>query len=172
MRWLLLAFVLAVSGATCLLWSRRARRTSGVPRGRIIYEDTGAWQHCERPLFSQQYHLTGKPDYLVEKGTQIVPVEVKPGRDAGEPYHGDILQVAAYCLLVEQQYGRRPPFGYLKYSQTLFRVDYTTQLRQELLSRLATMRRDLESRDVAPSHTEPHRCLACGHRHVCDQRLA
>jgi hypothetical protein len=37
---------------------------------------------------------------------------------------------------------------------------------------LATMRRDLESSEVAPSHREPQRCLGCGHRQVCGQRLA
>ena len=172
MRWLLLALFLALAGLAFWFWSRRQRLAAGMPRGRVVYADTGAWQRCERPLFSPRYRLAGKPDYLVEERGCIVPVEVKPGRDSAEPYEGDVLQLAAYCLLVEDEYGQRPRYGYLKYSQAVFCIDYTHSLRQQLLDRLDTMRRDLRARDVPPSHTEPRRCLRCGHRRVCGERLA
>jgi CRISPR-associated exonuclease Cas4 len=172
MVWLLLALFLALAGTAFLFWSRQERLSSGLPKAQIIYADTGAWRRCERPLFSQRFRLTGKPDYLVEEGSHIVPVEVKPGQKADEPYEGDILQLAAYCLLVEEQYGQRPPHGYLKYSQALFRIDYTSGLGQELQHRLEAMRRDWRATEVAPSHTQPQRCLRCGHRQVCRERLA
>ena len=172
MPWLFLALVLALSGLALLVWSYRVRIKAGLPAGQVIYADTGAWQRCERPLFSPRYYLSGKPDYLVKERGQIVPVEVKPKRTARRPYDGDILQLAAYCLLVEEEYGRRPRYGYLKYRQTVFRIDYTSGLRQQLLSCLDKMRRDLQKQDVAPNHKEPRRCLGCGHREHCGRQLA
>lgn len=168
----LLALALALMGLALLVWSQRQRRAAGLPKGRLVYADTGAWQRCVRSLFSSRYQLAGKPDYVVEERGRVVPVEVKPGRTASRPYEGDILQLAAYCLLVEEHHGCRPRYGYLKYSQGVFRIDYTDSLRRQLLARLDAMRRDLETGNASPSHAEPQRCLGCGHREVCSERLA
>ncbi len=172
MHLVFLALILALVGVAVLVCSRRERLSAGLPKGRLVYSDTGVWQRCVRPLFSPRHQLAGKPDYLVEEQGRVIPVEVKPGRTAPEPYEGDVLQLAAYCLLVEEQYGRRPSCGYLKYSQGVFRIEYTKNLRRQLLARLDVMRRDLEASDVLPNHAEPQRCLGCGHREVCSERLA
>lgn len=172
MLWLLVAFLLALLGAGLLFYTRRQQQATGLPTGEIIYADTGAWERCDRPLFSLRYRLAGKPDYLVRKHGQIEPVEVKPGRQAAQPYEGDVLQLAVYCLLIEEEYGQRPRYGYLKYQQEVFRIAYTSGLRQQVISKLESMRRDSRASDVAPSHNEPQRCRRCGHRYVCDRRLA
>jgi len=172
MPWLLFALLLALAGLALLFHSRRQRIASGLPAGQVVYADTGAWQRCEQPLFSARYGLSGKPDYLVEERGRVVPVEVKPGRTAAAPYEGDVLQLAAYCLLAEEEYGQPPLYGYLKYRQQLFRIDYTAALRSRLLSELEGMRRAFSARDVPPSHDEPQRCLRCGQREHCAKRLA
>ncbi len=172
MQLVLLALILALMGLALLVWSRRERLATGLPRGRLVYADTGAWQRCMSSLFSSRYQLAGRPDYLVEERGRVTPVEVKPGRTAPEPYEGDVLQLASYCLLIEEQYGCRPRYGYLKYAQGIFRIDYTDSLRRQLLGRLDAMRLDLEAEEVFPSHAEPQRCLRCGHQQVCDKRLA
>lgn len=173
MLWVLfLALLLALGGLALLFSARRQRIMAGLPAGQVVYADTGAWRRCEQPLFSARYGLSGKPDYLVEERGRTVPVEVKPGRDAPAPYEGDILQLAAYCLLVEEEYGQPPPCGYLKYRQQLFRIEYGAELRQRLLSDLDRMRRAFRARDVPPSHDEPQRCLHCGQREHCAERLA
>ncbi|MBM4431699.1 MAG: Dna2/Cas4 domain-containing protein, partial [Chloroflexi bacterium] len=163
MAWLLLALCLALLGLAALYWSRRQRLEAGLPTGQVVYADTGAWQRNERTLFSARHRLAGRPDYIVEERGQMLPVEVKPRRLAEQPYAGDVLQLAAYCLLVEEEYGRRPRCGYLKYQQAVFRIDYTGALRRQLLERLAVMQRDAGAPDVAPSHSEPLRCQRCGH---------
>jgi len=172
MRWLGVGLLLVAAGLVLLAWSRLQRARAGLPSGEVVYADTGAWQRCERPLYSQEHRLSGKPDYLVRERRQIVPVEVKPGRRADEPYEGDILQLAAYCLLVDEEFGRRPRYGYLKYQQQVFRIDYSHALEQELLRRLKAMREDAAADEVGVSHREPGRCLACGHREHCGQQLA
>jgi CRISPR-associated exonuclease Cas4 len=172
MVWLLLAAVLlTLLGIWLLIRARSVRRTAGLPVGRVAYVDTGAWDRCERPLFSDRHRLTGKPDYLVQSRQGIVPVEVKSGSAPEQPYPAHLLQLAAYCLLVEEQEGRMPPYGIVKYDDRAFEVDYSPSLRAELLHTLEAIRRDLHARDVDRSHDEPARCLGCGLRDRCTQRL-
>ncbi len=153
-----------------LLWlARRGRTSSGLPQGRVIYSDTGGWNRLERPLFSRELFLTGKPDYLVADGADVIPIEVKSSRAPAQPYLSHILQLAAYCLLVEECYGRRPPYGIIKYGDRAFEVDYTDALEDELLATLDDMRDDLANGTAPRNHDEPGRCQACGHRRHCDQ---
>ena len=173
MVWLLLsAAFLAMLGVWLLIRSRSVRRATGLPAGRVAYVDTGAWDRCERPLFSDRHRLTGKPDYLVQSREGIVPVEVKSGSAPEQPYPAHLLQLAAYCLLLEDQEGRMPPYGIVKYDDRAFEVDYTPSLRAELLHTLEGIRRDLHAHDIDRSHDEAARCLGCGFRGRCDQRLA
>jgi CRISPR-associated exonuclease Cas4 len=137
----------------------------------VIYDDTGVWKECPRPLFSQRYLLAGKPDYVVARSEHAIPVEVKPGRTAGRPYLSDVLQLAAYCLLIEENFAQTPPYGILKYATATLPLEYTPQLRRQLLATMESMRHDLTTAQVAPNHRSPHRCHACGHRERCGERL-
>jgi CRISPR-associated exonuclease Cas4 len=165
-------FLALLAAGLLLLWlAQRGRARSGLPQGRVVYTDTGGWGRLERPLFSHEFRLTGKPDYLVADGADIIPVEVKSGRAPAQPYPSHILQLAAYCLLVEECHGRQPPYGIIKYADRTFEVDYTPELEDELLATLDDMRADLADEDASRSHDEARRCRACGHRERCDQRL-
>jgi len=53
---------------------------------------------------------------------------VKPNRSSSQPYDSDVLQLAAYCLLVEEIYEQRPEHGLIRYKNQTFAVDYTPQL--------------------------------------------
>jgi CRISPR-associated exonuclease Cas4 len=108
---------------------------------------------------------------LVRTRRGVVPVEVKSGAAPARPYLAHILQLAAYCLLVEQQEGRAPPHGILKYRDIAFEIDYTPALRSEVVDAIDDIRYDLRSRDVGRSHDEPARCHGCGYGRQCDQRL-
>jgi len=162
----LLALALALIVAALVL-----RRRTGIPWRRVAYSDTGAWQRAERPLLSERYGLVGKPDYLVEKGRWVIPVEVKPTRRAPEPYPSDIMQLAAYCLLVEDSLGVRPPYGLLRYAETTWRIDWTPRLQRELLAMVAEMQQENPRRSSARSHADPGRCAGCGFRDQCDEAL-
>ena len=169
MLYLALLFLLF---AIFLLWqSNRQRRQAGLPGGRVVYTDTRAWGTLEKPLYDHALGLTGKPDYVIEHEGQMIPVEVKTGRTPEAPYDSHIFQVAAYCLLVEKAFGKRPAYGLIHYPHRDFAVDYTTELESALLEQLAEMRRDEMRRDVPRSHEDPARCRSCGFRKVCDQKL-
>jgi CRISPR-associated exonuclease Cas4 len=173
MGWLLFAaVVLGGLGLWLLVRAGAARRATGLPLGHVVYVDTGAWDRCERPLFSNQHRLTGRPDYLVRSREGLIPVEVKSGIAPEQPYPAHVLQLAAYCLLVEEQESRSPAYGILKYRDRAFEVDYTPALRDELVHTLDAMRRDLGAHDVARTHDQAERCQGCGYRDRCDQRLA
>jgi CRISPR-associated exonuclease Cas4 len=163
--------------ALLLLWeSNRRKRSSGIPGGRVIYTDTRTWGAVEKPLFDPATGLAGKPDYLLEKGEQIIPVEVKSSRAVDKPLDSHIYQLAAYCLLVDHIMGKRPPYGILHYprgSKTgrTYAIDYTQQLEAALLDLLAEIRQQERRREIQRSHESPARCSGCGYRSICDQRL-
>jgi CRISPR-associated exonuclease Cas4 len=129
------------------------------------------WRQCPDPLYSSSVNLSGKPDYLVKRLRYVLPVEVKSGLAPDEPYRSHVLQLAAYCLLVEQKYGRRPPYGLIHYDDRTFAVNYTRELESELLATIEWMRQDLRDGQADRSHNDLARCLACGYATYCDQRL-
>ncbi len=159
--------------AILFFWqSNRQQKAAGLPGGRVIYTDTRGWgEEVEKPLFYAALGLTGKPDYLIEKSGQIIPVEVKSGRAPEAPYDSHIYQLASYCLLVEKTYGKRPPYGIIHYENRDFAIDYTRELESSLIELIADMREDGMKKDVHRSHEQPSRCKRCGFRHVCDQKL-
>ena len=167
-----LALLLLALGIAALSLSRRAQGATGLPSGQVIYADTSGWKRAERPLFSKQHQLVGKPDYLVRDGRAIIPVEVKSSRAPAEgPRQGHVLQLAADCLLVQETEGVRPAYGIIKYADQAFRVDNTNELRRSLLATLEAMRRDLARDRSRRSHSDPARCRRCGVRAACDEQL-
>ena len=170
-----LAVLALLVGWLALRAAGRARQSAGLPAGRIVYADTGDWRPLEKPLFSAEYGLTGKPDYLVQTRSGLIPVEVKSSAAPPRPYPSHVLQLAAYCLLVEATAGQVPPHGLIKYADATFEIEYTPALRTELLELLEAMRLHRASRapgGVPRSHDEPQRCAGCGYRPVCGQALA
>lgn len=152
------------------LWGLRLRRSTGLPWAPVVYQDTGG--HApEKPLMARRLGLVGKPDYLLEIRGQIVPVEVKPGRRADRPYESDLMQLAAYCVLVEETSGSTPPYGLLRYANRTFRLDYTEQIRDDLLAILGEMREVLADADCDRSHDDERRCANCGFYEQCADAL-
>ncbi len=185
---LFLAFVVLLAAA-CGAWllARRGARRAGLPVGRVIYSDTGApvgrispivlnerGERQEKPLLSHRHGLTGRPDYLLETEEGVVPVEAKSTRcpPNGVPYESHLMQLACYCLLVEETMRAHVPFGVIRYRDRQLRVDYTEELRDALLALLAEMREAREASDVHRSHEEWARCAACSYRALCDESLA
>lgn len=116
-------------------------------------------------LYSKKYDIQGKPDYIFKKciGGNLVPVEIKSGkiRDDLVPHKGDLLQVAAYFLLIEDIYGIKPKFGRLIYSDYMFNIKNTASLRKEVKRTLTRMRSMLKTGEeyVNPSYATCRYCL-------------
>ena len=169
----LLALILILIGLIVFWLGRRSQVEAGLPIGRVISSDTSGWRSLEKPLFSQTHRLAGKPDYLVQQGREIIPIEVKSSKaPADGPRRSHVLQLAAYCLLVAETYRHRPKYGIVKYADRMFAVDYTDALKETLLDVMAAMREDVTHDTAHRSHDEAARCAHCGYRHACDERLA
>lgn len=181
--------VLLILLSGLFLWLGHRQRTgSGLPAGQVIYSDGGQapdpkhsrwyarlgghqWEKPARPLYSRRYGLVGRPDYLlqVREGhrTSTIPVEVKSRKRPGQPYASHILQLATYCLLVEENFEATPPYGLLCYADDTLHIPFTDALRRQVLAIADDIRQARRMWDIPRNHHEPARCRACSYRHAC-----
>lgn len=167
------AFSLGLLALILLATASKYRSEAGLPRGRIIYNDAAGLARGE--FYSEKYGLKGKPDYLVKEiyGT-VIPVEVKSRNlpPNGEPYPSHIYQLGAYFILIEEELGKRPPYGLIRYNDETIEVDNTPELREDVLELMEEMRDCLEEDYAERSHKQKGRCINCSMAHACDQRLS
>ena len=167
----ILSILLLAVGLVALRFSQRDQARTGLPSGTVVYSDTGAWQRVEKPLRSRRYGIVGKPDYLVdiaEQGRKLtIPVEVKSRRRPAVPYQGHVLQLGAYCLLVEEHSSARPPYGLLRYADATIQIPFTDALRWQVLETADAIRRARSTSDISRDHEDPSRCRGCGYRTAC-----
>lgn len=166
-----IGFLLLVAAIAILYNASRKKKSLGLPSGTIIYSDPGMLGKVEKPLYDAELGLTGKPDYVMERRGCLVPVELKSGWAPEKPYDSHILQLASYCLLLEQNYHKRPPYGLIKYKNRTFAIRYTDELRQSVFELVEEIRSQKEYGEPDRSHENPSRCERCGFRFDCDQRL-
>jgi CRISPR-associated exonuclease Cas4 len=127
------------------------RKSFGTIAGNNIYTDTR--QLPGDVLYSEGLHLKGKPDYIIQKGNQYIPVEVKTGRTPSVPYKNHVAQLFAYCALIQEEYGVRPQYGVIKYPEREFEIEYTKQGEEGLRKIIHDMQ------NMKQSETEPE----CNH---------
>jgi len=167
----LLVAALVLLALIFFILARIFSRRSGIPAGRIIYSDHDQWRKAAKPLYDAEIGLTGKPDYLIQKDGQLIPAEVKSSFAPHSPYDSHIMQLVAYCVLVEKSYGERPPYGLLRYRNRTFKIPFTPELEAELMDLISAIRQSKDHDDLPRSHDSKARCARCGYRNTCDQRL-
>ena len=171
MTWLILGASAAILVLAFLLRRHAQRRLATLDlAGEVVYWDDGA---AAEVLVSHQHGLTGKPDYIRREGEELIPVEQKSRFiSAAEAYEGEILQLAAYCLLVEERFGKPVRRGQLLYQNRSLKILYDDQLRARLFDAVAELRSAEAMDDVPRSHNSPARCRGCGFRQACRDSLA
>jgi CRISPR-associated exonuclease Cas4 len=139
------------------------RRTLGVGRGELAYADDSI---VRRPtLRSERLLLAARPDLLEKFDGAYVPVEHKPSSRQLQQSH--ILQVAAQCLLVEELYGVRPPYGVVVLAGGVReRVTFSPELERGVRRVMDEMRRILASGEPPGPLWAPAKCRSCGFRRV------
>jgi len=166
-----LFFLLLLAGAALLWLSRRWAAEAGLPRGRLISVDLERHGRTAPALIDPELDLAGRPDALLETRRGWVPVEIKSGAAPDRPHASHLLQLMAYCRLVHAAFGRRPPYGIMKYADHAFEVPYSRQAEAALRRAVGSMHA-LGAGLPDRSHHDPARCAACGFVAACDQRLA
>jgi len=137
-------------------------------RGEIEYIDMGK----SKVFKSDKYGLSGRPDYIIKLSAGLIPVEEKKGRTPRGPLFSHILQVAAYCMLIEEVTGKTPPYGLLQYPEHEHEIEYNESLKQVVLEKLGEMRKIMETEDCHRNHDRPGKCVSCSRREICPERLA
>lgn len=164
---LLLFVILAV---VFFVLAAQEQDKTGLPGGKIVYSDTNLWQKVEIPLYHPALKLAGKPDYIVQVEQELIPIEVKTGRTPKAPYDSHIFQLAAYCLLIENEYGIRPSYGIIHYQEKEYKIDYTKELEASTLLLIDEMQH-AQQKEQHCSHNLPQKCRGCGFREICEESL-
>jgi CRISPR-associated exonuclease Cas4 len=132
----------------------------GIPYGRVIYSD------LDRPakaLFSKKLGISGKPDYIIsdKRYGGLIPIEIKSGR-AAKPYRNHVLQLAAYCLLVEETYHKSVPYGIIVYADgKQHRIIFDGSLRSDLIGVVNEMKQSMRSGCPTRDHVLKRKCSSC-----------
>jgi len=146
--------------------AREIKTKYRIPEGKITYTDL---DKPAKALYSRRFNLAGKPDYIVKRDGGYIPVEVK-NTEAGRPYDSHIMQLASYCLLLEDS-GKKVPFGLLAYNNGQFKIPFDDSLRNRVKGILETIRNEIRSCKVERNHNQPNRCINCSLRKFCEFRL-
>lgn len=142
---------------------------AGLVQGELAYSD------LDRPgetLRSEKYDLSGRPDYIVRRAGEYIPVEVKTGRTPETPHDSHVMQLGVYCILVEEIYGRRPSRGVLQYPERTFDVPFTNEFRDKVLETTLRMRLSDMTGVIHRNHERAGKCKGCSRRAACPERLA
>ncbi len=113
--------------------------------------------------------LSGRPDRIEREGEFFIPEEWKPSAES--LYAGHRHQLGASFLLVEAEYGVRPPYGWVVIRDAeRGKVENTESLRSEVLvitERIREHRRKLT--EEIPVRQPVWKCRVCRHRGNCSQ---
>lgn len=136
--------------------------------GRMSHENAsrrGGWTN-ELYLRSERHGIHGKID-VVEDGDTLTPIERKRA-ESGTYYESDELQLAAYCMLLEDNVPGSVNVGYI-YTESNDRrhtvriKDWHREQVAEIVSIIASMTVD----DIPPLTDNPSKCEACSARSYC-----
>lgn len=139
----------------------RPKPQSGQPFASIFYTDESGG----KLLTATSYGLQGKPDYIFKTWFlgRLIPFEIKSGMNKeDEPHLGDMMQLAAYFLIVEEVYGKKPPYGKLVYKNKTFKIRNTAKIRRQVKMTLREMRQMLEGdlhSEADPSFMKCKNCV-------------
>lgn len=142
------------------------QRALGLPDGKLVYEDADGLGEA---LTSRDYPLAGKPDYVVELSDgRPVPVELKLNvHDASAPFSNHVVQVGAYCLILEDYFEQPPTHGIVRYADCEFTVEYTPALRKKVIRLLNEMAKCSEQQRPPLKSQVAKKCRPCAFKAIC-----
>jgi CRISPR-associated protein Cas4 len=147
--------------------TKRKKNSLHLPNGDVTYADL---HKPAKPLFSINHRLSGKPDYIIHHDELLIPVEYKSGRYTHPAAH-HILQLAAYCQLIEDVEDQCVPFGWIVYPTGRFKIPFNAQLRLELQHTIDEIREKIHNSRPERSHNFVRRCQNCSYNAVCSGKM-
>jgi CRISPR-associated exonuclease Cas4 len=148
--------------------NRDIRNINKIPKGKIIYSDLNK---IGKVFYSKKYKIAGKPDYIVKFKKYIIPVEFKSALYK-KPEKNHIIQLAAYCHLIEEDLGVFTPFGFLIYgNKKAFKIPFNPTIRYDLEKTIYEIRKQIKSKNIKINHNNPNKCLNCSLRIHCPYKI-
>ncbi len=166
--WLLMATYFLHSHLDSIRNAKMLRSSRRIEHGVITYVD----HEDEAPiLVSEEYCLRGRPDYILFKNEEYVPVEEKTGRTPRGPYFSHIMQMASYCLLVRENLGKCTQ-GLLKYEKKDFNIELDARTVKTFKDIRKKMESALKNDDFHRNHNRKGKCAGCSRKEECPESLA
>lgn len=143
-------------GIIIVRFSLKQNKSFGILSGKRIYQDTE--KNPGEKLYANSLPLVGKPDFIIIEDGNIVPVEVKTGKTPQTPYLNHRMQLIAYCLLVEENFHKRPLGGYIRYPHNEFKLAYTKEAEESVRNLVHEMVRNKKTNsELHCSHLQHNR---------------
>lgn len=142
--------------ALALIWRHKA----GFGCGKTI-------SHDNVRLSPGRYMLRSKPDRIVQRGRYFIPEEKKSGLRLTESYQA---QLGVYLILIEEEYGIRPPYGFLVLGDgRRVTVKNTRRLRSLVIAIAERIRKNRHwLDDPLPPPSTPAKYRNCDQRQNCE----
>lgn len=163
---LIIFIILAVGISLKPPYRVKNKKDLGIPFASPIYAD----EKGVKLLTAPELGLKGKPDYIFKTWIfkRYIPLEMKSGILKEEvPHLGDVYQLATYFLIIEEVYGKRPPYGKLVYANKTFIIRNTRKIRKQLQKTIYEMRGMLAGKRTPSPETSFIKCRHC----ICQQTV-
>jgi len=140
------------------------KKTYKIQDGKVLYSDL---DKPAKSFFSKKYRISGKPDYILKKNNRYLPVELKSGSHES-PQKNHIFQLAAYCHLIEENFGVFVPYGILVYSDgKQFNIQFDPKIRFELEITIKEMRDIIKKGKLSKEFKSDFKCKNCSMKEYC-----
>lgn len=126
-------------------------------------------------LVSRRLRIAGKPDYLVQtRLNEYIPIEVKWAEsERGKMKWDHRLQLAAYALLIEENYGTTVKRGYAYYlrEHKVAEAALHEGLKTLVAKKIAEIHEMIETERDPLVRVPISKCLNCGYKAYCRPQL-
>jgi CRISPR-associated exonuclease Cas4 len=139
------------------------RQATSASSSTILYERVPDQAH---PLVAHAYGLEGQPTLIIREGEQVSVILDRAGDAPPRPLPGDVIQVAAECIVAEEALGETVQHGVLRFANGDIGIPLTSALRSLVLRRLEEMRA-CEGQGPQIAQQDPAICQECGYRAMC-----
>jgi len=141
---------------------RRSLRAYGVEDGERLFDEM---------IISSRLHLIGKPDMIILRDEEVVPVDYKDSTSKPGPHVR--IQLAAYGLLAAEKFSRPARHGFV-YSLPLRRateIKFTPALNKKVTRAVAAMLQAVSGEQMPSPPSKRGPCINCEFRRFCNDVL-
>ena len=166
--WLLMASFFLHNHLEAIREVRIMREKRRLGKGTITYIDD---LNNAPLLVDEELCIRGRPDYIIFRDGEHIPVEEKTGRTPQGPYFSHIMQMAAYIILVQQNMGKSTK-GLIKYEYVDHEIVLDGKTKKTFIEIRNRLDDAIRSGIVHRNHNRAGKCKGCSRREDCPENLA